>query len=110
MLTYIETNTINRTQAKTLIVPKDWEMYSSAGNKKITNIAQKLFNSLEADESYKNYVKQVTSFVKAYTKLSSFKTYSEASDTMVRELVYDFLEKVEQCLGYNTLQDIWRNR
>lgn len=112
MLTYthiVSLSPIIVTEEKELTAPVEWSMFSTAGNHKLTKISKKLLASVDTNRSYKHYVKQINSFITAYTNMSFFKKYREASDFVVREIVYEFLLKVEHALGHTYLNNIWNN-
>ncbi len=104
MLTYTTTKTTNETKEHNLEVPTSWEMFSKAGNKRITTLASRFLEEAEKakEKSYVEFCKVVFKFLKAYRSMDKHKLYSEASDTDVRDEVSGFLDKVCEACGQDS--------
>lgn len=113
-LTYVEKKRIvqEERQEKALTIPKEWGMFTPAGNKSISTKAEAFVKELEAiasdqslngfDREYK--VKKATvKFLKKYHSLRKSKTMSEAGDTAVRESVLYFCDKAWKCFDMDEL-------
>ena len=104
-LTITRTHVVRETKTETLNVPTRWGMFTSKGNKRLTQIAQKAYNKLEAlvnsDHGVRGSdVREVLlQYLVAWVKLWDTKTYGEAADTAVRECVGDFHDTLWYAAG-----------
>jgi hypothetical protein len=100
-----------------LKVPEYWEMFTKAGNRRITKIAQKALDKLgsllpgRSDFGYRTRVEAVLfQFLVEYDRLSFTKAYGEAGDTAVRESVGNFFEQLAEssrAFGDFSLYALW---
>lgn len=72
--------------------PKSFGMYTSAGDRKLHGYAQTLLNDIE--KRGKDPEHAVYLYLKKYYRACKAPNSSEASDTMVREIVRGFAEDV----------------
>lgn len=92
-------------------VPTSWGMFSSAGNRVITNYAKALMGDLHKAQGIEK--KQESAFLKYFTKYHKLawqsRTHGEAGDTDVREQVWGWAESVARELGFDTyiLDKLW---
>lgn len=114
---YIETQftyTTTFPQEKTmrLVIPKDWEMFTSGGNRSLRLKAEKLVEKVSKETDTLKRLKHFANFWKSYRTMSSSKTMAEADDTAVREIVWDFSRRVGKCFGIDehTLNTLWESR
>lgn len=87
-----------------LTVPTQWGMFSDKGNKRISQIAQKAYDSIASlcagGRPYPSAVRVVLlEFLMEWVKLWRTKTYGEASDTDVREQVGNFHDSLWYAAG-----------
>lgn len=71
-----------------------WSMFTSAGNKSISNKAQKLIDRINVAKTDKQIKKALHMFLRSYKQMYSTKTMGESNDTAVREVVFGFYEEV----------------
>ena len=90
-------------------VPKSWGMFTSAGNKSLEKKAQRLKDDvIKANKELVPELKAFAKYIKAWRSLGNTKTMPESGDTVVRELIWDFAEKVAYKIGVGAaLEDIW---
>ena len=86
-------------------VPTNWGMFSTAGNKRISNLATK-FMKMVTIKNYDELIPDANKFLIAYRAMDQKKSYSEASDTEVRECIWNWFEKVCDENGINA-NEIW---
>lgn len=88
-----------------------WGMFSSKGNKSITDKALVLINKLEKAKTTTQKVNALTAFLRSYRRMGSTKTMGETSDTEVRECIWDFFEKACNAIGFgsNTADELWES-
>jgi hypothetical protein len=111
-LFYKEVNyRIPETKQVELKVPRDWGMFTPQGNRSLRLKAEKLVNKVKENDSTLARLNAFVEYFKSYRKLSNTKTMSEASDTMVRELVWSFAVVVGRCVGISdsTLDNLWNS-
>ena len=91
------------------ISPTDWGMCSKAGDRALTKKAESLLRKLEKynGQGDAKILSAFNSYFKSFAKCS--KTYPEARDTEVREIVWGFALDESKRFGidYNTLDKIW---
>ena len=80
-------------------VPTVWAMYTPKGDARLTTIAKRAADKIEALQnsgkmSHKAAQKVCVDFIASWVKMSSYKSYREASDTSVRECVGDFHDRL----------------
>lgn len=117
-LTYREEkrNTTREYVERTIQVSKDWGMFTPQGNQQMKKKAQTLVkNVLKVKNSTDNYIDYLKCFEKyfnSYERGTRTKTLSESSDTMVREMVWSFAERVGKSvnISYDALDDLWNRR
>jgi hypothetical protein len=105
MLTYTkEIRTVEHRQEE-LQIPTSWAMFTSAGNRSITNKAKVLVRKLKRlDEGYswetrKKKLNAFAAFFRSCRRMGDTKSYGEATDTAVRECIWCFAEKAAKCVG-----------
>lgn len=103
-LQYTTTRVQRVTEEKTLEVSKRWGMFSSKGNKRLTQIAQAAHDKVEAlcakgSPRGSEIRKVLLQYLVDWVKLWRTKTYGEASDTSVRESVGDFHDNLWYAAG-----------
>jgi len=86
-----------------------WGMFTSAGNRRLRTLAQQLLDKMEKETDHLARQQLIVWYLKKINKVSSFETYSEASDTAVREYIWDFIVKVCGCVDISTgtADDLW---
>ena len=109
MLTYTKIVTHREEVECTLEPYKHWGMFTPQGNKRLKKIASDLIEDLEKAESYEQNVKALIKYKKKWVKMCDYKSYGEASDTAVREVVWSFMMKAGDAVGMRsyTVEDIW---
>ena len=94
------------------LISGSYGMYTTAGNKSIENKFRVLISKLEKENlSCADKVKAAESLVKSWRKMGNSQTMSEASDTAVREAVWDVLINIgkEFRISYEVCNWIWDN-
>ena len=116
MLTYKKKRIIQHEESETtdqpITVPENWGMFTNAGNKKLTTLAQKFLdkaNKAHEAGSTLDFVKAALEYLRTYRGLEKYKTYSEAGDTDVRECVWDFFGKVCDAVGMDG-DSLWEQK
>lgn len=117
-LTYTKTETRYNEQKVqvTITSPKDWALFTSAANRSFQKRGETLIKKLEEaskDQSSKGFEKKIKAmigYVQGYRKACK-KSGTGASDTMVREIVFGFLEDCAKAVGVSegTVRDVWDN-
>ncbi len=90
-----------------LTVPKRWGMFTSKGNKRLAQIAQKAHNEVDKLCAKRSPLgseicKALLQYLVDWVKLWGTKTYGEAADTMVRECVGDFHDNLWYAAGMSS--------
>lgn len=77
---------------------KDWGMSTTQGNERLTKLAQDYIDNLGdlSQITIEQFKTASTNYVKSWKKLWNTKTYPESSNTAVRELILNFVEKIGQ--------------
>ncbi len=105
--TYRDRKVVETTEERTIVAHDEWAMYTPKGNKRIQAIAQRFLNEVEKDGvGYSDKVNSAIKFLRTYRGMSQFKCYSGVGDTAVREVVWDFFEKVCDAIGIDG-DSIW---
>ncbi len=86
-------------------VPDDWGMFSTKGNKRVSELAAKFVEGL-ACRLTPSYAARA--FFKAHAKLALTKSMAEASDTAVRDAVWGFALRFKDLFGgEELLNGLW---
>lgn len=81
------------------IIYSDFGMYTRSGNRSISNKFNSLVNKLGEDLTIDGKVKVVCKFLRGYRALAHTASYSESTDTAVREAVWDQLVNIGESFG-----------
>jgi hypothetical protein len=94
---------------KTVTVPSEWGMFSSAGNRSLKKKAEGLVAKIEKADSRSKMASAFLAYFKAWRRMADTKTMSEAGDTAVRESVWCFACNVGMAVGFDSyrLDEIW---
>lgn len=95
------------TEEKTLRIPTEWGMFSSQGNKRITQIAQEASDRIEklcAEAKYgcpskKDVRQELVRMLTKWVRMWDTKTYPESSDSAVRDGIGWFTDKLAVASG-----------
>jgi hypothetical protein len=93
--------------------PNDWGMFTTKGNNSLRRKAERLIMDMEsANGQISKEVKVFAKFFRSWRKMSNTKTMGEASDTAVREMVWDFALQVARNHGIDsaTLDNVWDSK
>lgn len=114
-LTYTKTESrvVIEKQTVTMTVPKNWGMYTSAGNNAIRKKAQAFYDKAEKLAEQKRNGERVRfvledatkDFLEKIWKMSRYKSYQEIMDTMVREAIFIFCDEIWKAVGFNEVPD-----
>jgi len=86
-------------------------MFTPAGNKSLRTKAQNLLTTLENTDKTTEHTKALIRFLKAYRSMEKCKSYREAGDTEVREIVWGFFRSACQAVGLGDSADnLWECR
>ena len=95
-----------------ITVPTRWAMFTAAGNRRLTKLAQKFADKLDrlrtsySSMPFAAYCKQGNALLKQYVRewerIGNGKSYGEASDTAVREVVGDFFDTLRAKVGIDS--------
>lgn len=109
MLEYKIKKIEERIITKELQAYNDWGMFTSTGNKSITQKAKNLIKKLETIRDGSEKKKALLAFLRSYRRMSRTKAMSESSDTAVRECVWDFFWKACLAVGLDkdTADVLW---
>lgn len=90
-------------------VSNSWGMFTPAGNKRIKQLAEVFLNKARNCTGLIAFTRCSQEFIKKWSKLSSLNSYREASDTAVREEIWDFFKEIGKARGYDypVLEIIW---
>jgi len=99
---------------KPLTVPTKWGMFTSAGNKRLTDIATEAMGRITAlviadKTSADNVTKVLVTMLYKWYRMSDSKSYREAADTAVRECIGDFHDKLFEAATGQTTWDEWEH-
>ena len=72
---------------------REFGMFTHAGNKRINDLFTKLDEETIGANSTSDILKSAEKLVKKYRKMGTYKSYLEADDTAVREMVWCVLEQ-----------------
>jgi hypothetical protein len=80
-------------------IPTKWAMYTPKGDERLTTLAKRAADKVEALGSagkmtHTGAQKVCVDFIAAWVKMERYKSYGEASDTEVRECVADFHDRL----------------
>jgi len=77
------TDTYSKQASRTVVVKpyKSWGMFTTRGNKRISELAQRLMDGVERSSSIVDKLVHFDKFFKATYKLDNYKSYREAGDT-----------------------------
>ena len=111
-LTYEKQDYSFKTKTVELRIPKDWGMFTSAGNRSLRQKAEKLVEQCKTTDSLIERLKFFRDYFKGYRSLIGTKTMGEAGDTAVREQVWCFAMDLGKCLRIDskTLDDLWDSK
>lgn len=105
-LTYTTTRKITKTVTEqvTLEPYGEWGMFTPKGNKRLDTLAQRAIDKAVALKESKQLTRRgifgiLLAFVMAWEDMSRFKSYGEASDTAVREVVASFCDELAIATG-----------
>ena len=99
---YREIDSDGRTIERVIEVPSDWGMFSYQGNKSLQEKAEKLLSDVsESRDDSAAIERAFKRYLGGYRRMCLSKTMSEAADTMVSDLVYDFAKLVAKALDLN---------
>lgn len=99
MLSLKKMEVIESVKDEEVRVPKGWAMFSSAGNRSITNKAQRMYEVFDGESSTIDKVKAGIRFVRGWRRMEKSKSFREAGDTAVRECVWCFLNECCRATG-----------
>lgn len=94
------------------IIKSGYGMYTTAGSKSIENKFRTLIKKLDKEDvTLGDKVNAISKVVTSYRAMSNTKSYSESSDTAVREEVWGVLCKVAEQydVPYPVVDWIWDN-
>lgn len=107
--TYKKMTFENKIVEKRLIIPRDFAMFTSAGNRAIRIKAESLVKKVSEEKDYLKTLGHFSKFFKSFSAMRNSKSYREAGDTEVRGCVWSFAERVAECFGidHSTLDELW---
>jgi hypothetical protein len=100
---------------------KHWAMFTKAGNKRINTLANRLIKKtndlLEEFGDSRKFAtglrNSIYNFLRQYRSMGKFPSYSEATDTAVREEIWAFLADMSgryEIDQWSELEEIWNDR
>jgi hypothetical protein len=94
-----------------VVAHDEWGMFTTAGNKRLQTLAQRLIDDVQTTDNFMARLKMFEKFIMAWRRMDRYKSYSEASDTDVRERVWSHCTYVARALGINidTIDDLWEH-
>lgn len=115
-LTYEQEVVTHEKKTLELRTPDAWAMYTTKGNKRLKAMGQKAYDAIEKisqehEYGVPSYKLQpiLVKYIMEWLRLQHTETYSECSDTSVRECVGDFHDKLYTIASDNSFNasDAW---
>ena len=85
---------IRRKISEIIRIPTAWGMFTKAGDRALTRKASGLVEKLDRTTSQTTRENAYLAYLRSYRRMEDTKNFGEASDTDVREQVWDFFEKL----------------
>lgn len=92
---------IGRKISEIVRIPMTWGMFTKTGDRALTRKACGLVEKLEKTTSQTTMENAYLAYLRSYRRMGDTKSFGEASDTDVREQVWDFFEKLCNQTGHD---------